>query len=339
MLDERQLHSDSVEKPGAAPIVDVRNLSFSYRGHPALKNLTFSVEKNQIFAFLGPNGGGKTTLFLVLCTLLPPGEGKATVAGASVKNEAKKVRHQIGVVFQSNSSDVELTVEENLIAQGHLYGLRGEQLRERIEDLLAHFGLQDRGKSLVKMLSGGLRRRLELAKGLLHNPRVLLLDEPTSGLDPGGRRDFWKYLQILQDQEKMTILLTTHLMEEAGKCDQLAILNRGRLVAIGSPAALKKEIGGDVIVVQTRQPERLCELIGDRFDCAPTIVDGTVRLELPQGHQFVPKLMESFPGQIEAVTVGKPTLEDVFIHETGHRFWVEDLEEKPADSHSKGEPS
>lgn len=340
MLDERQLCSDSVKKPGADPIVDVRNLGFSYQGHPALENLTFSVEENRIFAFLGPNGGGKTTLFLVLCTLLPPGEGEARVAGASVENEPKEVRYQIGVVFQSNSSDIELTAKENLISQGHLYGLRGERLRERVEDLLARFGLQDRGKSLVKTLSGGLRRRLELAKGLLHNPRVLLLDEPTSGLDPGGRRDFWKYLQMLRDQEEMTILLTTHLMEEAEKCDQLAILNRGRLVAIGSPAALKKGIGGDVIVVQTRQPERLCELIGGRFDCTPTVVDGTVRLELAQGHQFVPKLIESFPGQIEAVTVGRPTLEDVFIHETGHRFWVEDLEGNlSAGSHSKEQPS
>ena len=306
------------------PVVEVNNLTYSYGDRRALQGVSFSVEQGEIFGLLGPNGGGKTTVFRLLCTLLVAQSGQARVLGWEVGKNPFQVRRQIGVVFQSNSLDVQLTVAENLIHEGHLYGLRSGELRKRVEEMLSRVGLRERSHDLVGNLSGGLRRRLELAKGLLHRPPVLMLDEPTSGLDPGIRRDLWEYLQILRDQEGVTILLTTHLMEEAERCDRLAVLSEGRVVAAGSPGALKEKIGGDVIVIQTPAPERLRDQIQEAFSCPSVVVDGTLRVERRDGHQFVTQLVENFPGQIKAVTVGKPTLEDVFVHETGHRFWEQE---------------
>ncbi len=301
-------------------IVQTSNVSFRYGQQKALQNVSFSVERNQIFGLLGPNGGGKTTLFRILCTLLVPDQGEAKVGGVNVKDNPREVRRLIGVVFQSNSLDLELTSEENLFHQGRLYGLRGGELKRRVETLMARFGLESRNRDLVRTLSGGLRRRLELAKGLLHSPQILMLDEPTSGLDPGARLEFWQHLKTLRAEEGITILFTTHLMEEAERCDHLVILSGGQVVADGTPVALKEKIGGDVIVIQTPDPESLRGLIGEQFACDPRVVDGTLRLELPRGYELAAKLMESFPQQIEAVSVGNPTLEDVFVHETGHRF-------------------
>ena len=316
--------------PQLLPSIEVSRLGFSYGSKQALNGVTFSVQENWIFGLLGPNGGGKTTLFRILCTLLVPDRGSAKVAGLDVRENREEVRCRIGVVFQSNSLDLELTVGENLFSQGHLYGLRGPTLAERVHHLLDRFGLQDRRTDRVRTLSGGLRRRLELAKGLLHQPQVLMLDEPTLGLDPAARREFWRYLSLLREQEQMTILVTTHLMEEAERCDHLAILNEGLIVASGSPLDLKNKIGGDVIMIQTREPQALREQIEERFELQATVIDGAVRMELQQGHKFVTELMESYSDRVEAVTVGKPTLEDVFIHETGHRFWG--LENEAADN-------
>ncbi|MDA2935254.1 ABC transporter ATP-binding protein [Acidobacteria bacterium AH-259-D05] len=328
MAEERLPLSDSVTDSQDETVVEITNVSFRYGQHQALKDVSFSVQRSQIFGLLGPNGGGKTTLFRILCTLLVPEGGKAKVGGVDVKEDPHKVRRMIGVVFQSNSLDLQLTSEENLLCQGRLYGLRGSGLKERAENLMIRFGLENRCRDLVATLSGGLRRRLELAKGLLHRPQILILDEPTSGLDPGARRDFWKYLRNLRDEDGMTLLFTTHLMEETERCDHLVILSEGQVVANGSPVALKEKIGGDVIVVQTPDPEHFCDLIRKRFSCEPVVVDGTVRLELPQGHKVAAELMESFPEQIEAVTVGKPTLEDVFIHNTGRRFDGDEAENR-----------
>lgn len=305
-------------------VIETENITYSYGPLRALQGVTFSVRKGEIFGLLGPNGGGKTTVFRILCTLLVPDGGSARVLGLDVSKEPYQVRNLIGVVFQSNSLDSQLTPEENLLHQGHLYGLRGKLLRERIDRILARLGLTDRRNDLVKTLSGGLRRRVEVAKGLLHDPQILMLDEPTLGLDPGVRRDLWEYLRLLRDQAGVTVLLTTHLMEEAERCDRLAILSEGRIVAGGTPTELKERIGGDVITIQTADPERLRQEILAKFSCPSTVVDGTVRLERRRGHEFITKLVETFPGQIEAVTVGKPNLEDVFVHETGHRFWDEE---------------
>lgn len=301
-------------------VVQVANVSFRYGQHEALKDVTLSVEKNQIFGLLGPNGGGKTTLLRILCTLLVPQQGKASVVGVDVKADPHKVRRLIGVVFQSNSLDLELSSQENLLHQGRLYGLRGGELKERVRHLLIRFGLEQRSKDRVRTLSGGLSRRVELAKSLLHRPQILMLDEPTQGLDPGARLDFWRYLRILRDEEGNTILFTTHLMEETEQCDHLVILSKGEVVASGSPEALKEKVGGDVIVIRTPDPECLGDLIRERFSCETKVVDGTVRVERHRGFELAAKLMESYSDQIEAVTVGKPTLEDVFVHETGHRF-------------------
>ena len=303
--------------------IEVSGLSHSYGSRPALEGIHLQVESGEMFGLLGPNGGGKTTIFRILATLLVPSAGTARIFGADVVREPQAVRHLIGVVFQSPSLDPKLTVSENLRHQGHLYGLRGRRLAQRSEEMLGRLGLTERRNQRAETLSGGLRRRLEIAKGLLHQPRLLLLDEPATGLDAGARRDLRHTLEGLRDQE-VTILLTTHFLEEAEACDRLAILDQGRLVALGSPEALKKTIGGDVLVLEARDPEKLCQEIRQRFGGQPVVVGGAVRLERPQGHAFIPQLAEAFPGQIDSVTVSKPTLEDVFIHLTGHRFWEDD---------------
>lgn len=311
-------------------VIVVQNLTHTYpatRRSPerqALRGVSFSVQAGEIFGLLGPNGGGKTTTFHILSTFFPPTGGQATVFGTDVAQEPEQVRRRLGVVFQSPSLDKKLTVWENLWHQGHLYGLSGVDLQERIQDLLGRVGLRDRSQDLVDALSGGLRRRVELAKGLLHQPRLLLLDEPSTGLDPGARHDLWDYFKELKEKEKIAMLITTHLMEEAEKCDRVAILHEGKLVALGTPEALKQQIGGDVIAVVTPDAEGLCQQIKKRFDAVAQVVDGALRIERKNGHEFIPQLVSAFPGQISSVTLGKPTLEDVFIHQTGHRFWNSD---------------
>ncbi len=254
-----------------------------------------------------------------------PSAGTAQVVGLDVVREPAALRRHIGVVFQAQSVDPKLTAYENLWHQGHLYGLRGPALKQRIEEILTRVGLLDRARDRVETFSGGMQRRIELAKGLLHHPEVLLLDEPTTGLDPGARRDLWQYLQILRDQEHVSVIVTTHLMEEAERCDRLAILNEGKLVALGTPTELTREIGGDVVLLEARDPEKLAERIRSLFHVDATVMGAHVRLEIENGHRFVPDVVEAFPGEIQALSVSKPTLEDVFIHRTGHKFWNEGL--------------
>jgi ABC-2 type transport system ATP-binding protein len=281
------------------------------------------VQQAELFGLLGPNGSGKTTLFRILSTLMIPSGGRAVIMGYDAARDPDQLRRQIGVVFQAQSIDVKLTAEENLWHQGHLYGLHGSTLRSRIADMLSRVGLSDRAHEKAEAFSGGMQRRLELAKGLLHHPAVLLLDEPTTGLDPGARRDLWQYLQILRDQERVTVLVTTHLMEEAEHCDRLAILNEGKLVALGTPADLRHEIGGDVILLDTPNADALAERIRGRFNLDAQVLGGQVRLERENGHRFITDVVEAFPGEINAISVSKPTLEDVFIRRTGHKFWTD----------------
>ncbi|HEX3435437.1 MAG TPA: ATP-binding cassette domain-containing protein [Pseudacidobacterium sp.] len=309
----------------SAPI-SLLNLTHNYGERKALDRLTFDVRPAEIFGLLGPNGSGKTTLFRILSTLMVPTGGHALIQGFDVAREPNKVRQRIGIVFQARSLDIKLTVAENLKHQGHLYGLRGAQLKGRIKEVLSRVGLLDRAKDTVETLSGGMQRRVELAKGLIHSPSVLLLDEPSTGLDPGARRDVWQYLRMLRDEEGVTVLVTTHLMEEAEHCDRLAILNEGKLVALGSPFELKSQIGGDVVLFETANEssaEELSVKIAHRFVVAPTVLGNTVRLEREQGHKFVTDVVEAFPGLVEGVSVAKPSLEDVFIQRTGHRFWTD----------------
>src|SRR5438067_6134315 len=306
-----------------SPVISVRDLVPRYDDRAALTGVSFDVRPAELFGLLGPNGSGKTTLFRILSTLMVPRGGNSTILGHDVAKNPGSLRREIGVVFQAQSVDLKLTAAENLQHQGHLYGLHGSALRARIKEILERVRLADRAREKAETFSGGMQRRLELAKGLLHGPRVLMLDEPTTGLDPGARRDLWQYLRILRDEEQVTVLVTTHLMEEAERCDRLAILNEGKLVALGTPAELKREIGGDVIVLEAREPESLAMRIHTRFAVDVSVVEGLLRIERDHGHRFVTDVVEAFPGEIESVSVAKPSLEDVFIRRTGHRFWTE----------------
>ncbi|HEV7223385.1 MAG TPA: ABC transporter ATP-binding protein [Pirellulales bacterium] len=307
----------------ASAAISVSRLVHRYGERTALAGLDLEIDRGEIFALLGPNGGGKTTLFRLLSTLIPPQEGEIRVLGYDVAQQTAAVRERIGVVFQAPSLDKKLTVAENLRHQGHLYGMSGGALRSRQEEMLARLGLADRRRELVETLSGGMRRRVELAKGMLHAPQLLLLDEPSTGLDPGARSDLWDYLRQVRERDGVTVVLTTHLLEEAEKADRLAILNAGSLVALGTPEALRASVGGDSLTIETDEPEPLAAAIRARFEYPAAVVDGSVRLERPDAPQLVARLLEAFPGKIQSITLGKPTLEDVFIARTGHRFWRE----------------
>jgi ABC-2 type transport system ATP-binding protein len=318
----------------AAPTADVRG-----NATPALDGVSFAVQPGEIFAILGPNGGGKTTLFRILSTLLRPTSGKVAVFGHDPATQPHLVRGLLGVVFQSPSLDAQLTARENLMHQGHLYGLSGAGLDERINTLLNYFGLADRAGEYVARFSGGLRRRVEIAKALLHRPRLLLLDEPSTGLDPGARADLWKQLETLRHEQGMAIALTTHYMDEADRCDRLALLGGGKLLALDTPQRLKAGIGGDVITVEpeaggTPAPpnnaggdaaKQLCEDIVQRFGPwpegkRPTVIDGRVHIEKPDGPAFVAQIAGALAGRIRSITVGRPTLDDVFMSLTGRRL-------------------
>ncbi len=280
------------------PALEVEELRHRYGERIALDGVSLRVERGELFGLLGPNGGGKSTLFRILSTLLAAGGGAARVLGHDVAREPDRVRRRLGVVFQHASVDRTLTVQENLVHHGHLYGLSGASLRAAVEAVTERLGLAER------------RRDAEL----------LLLDEPTSGLDPAARREFLGFLAELRAADGITIVLTTHDMEEAERCDRVAILDRGRLVALGAPEALKAQVGGDVLVVAGPDPARLAERVRARFGLAGRLVDGTLRLERERGHELVRDLIEAFPEEVRTVSYGKPTLDDVFIRLTGHRL-------------------
>ncbi|MFZ0760298.1 MAG: ATP-binding cassette domain-containing protein [Candidatus Sulfotelmatobacter sp.] len=309
----------------SAAVISVQNLVHRYGNRIALNGVSFDVRPVELFGLLGPNGSGKTTLFRILSTLMVPTAGRAIIMGCDVAREPARLRRQIGVVFQEKSIDLKLTAYENLWHEGHLYGLRGPALKKRIREILSRVGLADRAGEIADTFSGGMQRRIELAKGLLHHPGVLLLDEPTTGLDPGARRDLWQYLQMLRDEEHVSVLVTTHLMEEAERCDRLAIMNEGNLVALGTPMELKSEIGGDVVLLDAiHDAGALAERIRARFHVDTTVLENQVRIEREGAHRFVTEVVEAFPGEIEALSVSKPALEDVFIRRTGHKFWSEE---------------
>jgi ABC-2 type transport system ATP-binding protein len=296
------------------------NLSHQYGSRLALSNVNFEVKAGEIFGLLGPNGGGKSTLFRILSTMMAPTGGRAEVAGHDVARDPAAVRRSIGVVFQTQSLDKALTVAENLRAQGHLHGLSGSKLRDRMQQVMERLGLADRRNDIVETLSGGLKRRVEIAKGLLHRPVVLLMDEASTGLDPGARRELWQYVEELRSREGVTILLTTHILDEADRCDRLALLHQGSVVAEDTPAHLRSGIGGDVVVLEpaeTADAAALGSRIETRFGLKPVVVDGVLRVEIANGHRFITEVVEAFPGAIDSVGLHKPTLEDVFVRETG----------------------
>jgi ABC-2 type transport system ATP-binding protein len=298
-------------------VIQVQNLTHRYGDRVALSNVSFQVNKGEIFGLLGPNGGGKSTLFRILSTMMAPTSGTVSVAGHDVVRDSAAVRRMVGVVFQSQSLDKALTVEENLRAQGHLHGLSGALLRQRMEAAMEKLSIKDRRKDVVETLSGGLRRRVEIAKALLHKPQVLIMDEASTGLDPAARRDLSRHVQALRKEEGVTILLTSHILEEADRCDRLVLLHEGKMVAEGSPTDLRSSIGGDVVVLDTEDSPGLAIGIEKRFGVKPVARDGQVRVEIPDGHRFIAEVVEAFPGAVQSVGLHKPTLEDVFVRETG----------------------
>ena len=300
--------------------IEVKNLSHTYQTRRALDSVSFSVSCGEIFGLLGPNGSGKTTLFRILSTLMPVTSGTVRVFGHDLTTEVKAVRSLLGVVFQHPGLDDKLTVVENLRHHGHLYGLAGKSLRYRISELLERFGVADRAKERVELLSGGLQRRVEIAKAMLHSPRVLLLDEPTSGLDVAARRQLNDYLGALADTENILVLLTTHLLEDAEACNRVGVLDAGKLVALGEPDELKAQVGGDVVLIECIDNEVLCTEITERFSVSPVLTDNLLRVECERGHEFVRDLVAAFPDEIQSIRFGKPTLEDVFTKLTGNPF-------------------
>lgn len=301
-------------------ILTVRNLSHRFGKREALSHIEFDVEEGEIFGFLGPNGGGKTTLFRILSThLFPSDAATISVGGIDLLKHPHEVRKHLGVVFQTPGLDDMLTVSENLIHQGHLYGLKGGGLKRRIEAVLEKLSLEKRKNERVGTLSGGLKRRVEIAKALLHEPKLMLLDEPTTGLDPGIRKEFWGDLKNLKEQG-VTLLVTTHLIEEGDRCDRVMILHEGKIVALDTPVTLKKMIGGDVITIQTKTVDHLRQGIETAFALHPIFVDESLHIEIPEGSEWVVKFLRAFPNEIDSISVSKPTLEDVFIRKTGHRL-------------------
>jgi ABC-2 type transport system ATP-binding protein len=301
------------------PIVEIAHLTHAYGKRIALDDLSLTVNRGEIFGFLGPNGSGKTTLFRILSTLIPAPTGTVRMFGLDASANINAIRNRIGVVFQSPSLDKQLTAEENLRCHGQLYGIPERELTERMQTMLGRVSLLDRAHERVESFSGGMRRRVELAKGLLNRPEILLLDEPSTGLDPGARIDLWQTLRDIQ-ASGVTILLTTHLMDEADRCSRLAILTSGKLVACDTPAAMKERIGGDVITITSADLDNVKAKLKEQLNIELTEVDGTLRLEHPRAHEFIPQLIEAAPGMIDSVSMGKPTLEDVFIQLTGKRF-------------------
>ncbi|RKU16375.1 ABC transporter ATP-binding protein [Candidatus Poribacteria bacterium] len=301
--------------------IAVKNLSHAYQTRRALDSVSFSVSCGEIFGLLGPNGSGKTTLFRILSTLMPITSGTVRVLGHDLTTEVKAVRSLLGVVFQHPGLDDKLTVVENLRHHGHLYGLAGKSLRSRISELLERFGVADRAKERVERLSGGLQRRVEIAKALLHSPRVLLLDEPTSGLDVAARRQLNDYLGALAETENILVLLTTHLLDDAEACNRVGVLDAGKLVALGAPDELKAQVSGDVVLIACIDNEVLCTEITERFGVSPVLTDNLLRVECKRGHEFVRDVVAAFPDEIQSVRFGRPTLEDVFIKLTGNPFF------------------
>lgn len=299
----------------------VHHLSKNYGERKALQQLDLEVKRGEIFCLLGPNGGGKSTLFRILSTLLRPDDGEASIVGFNVVTAAADVRARIGVVFQAPSLDAKLTVRENLLCGGALYGLKGKELRERLKEVAAAVQIEGRLDDAVEHLSGGLQRRTEIAKCLLINPEVLLLDEPSTGLDPAARLDVWAALEKLRSERGVTALCTTHLMEEAARADRVGIINEGQLVALGKPNELVSALSGDVLSLSvTGDIDLLAQEINNRHQIVANVVEGEIRIEHPQAYELAAQLAGEFPGRITSLRVARPTLEDVFIARTGRLF-------------------
>ena len=300
-----------------ASAVSVKGLAKRYGEVEAVRGIDFEVARSEVFGFLGPNGAGKSTTINMLCTLVRPTGGSALVAGHDVVAERDAVRRNIGLVFQDTTLDSYLTAEQNLRLHAELYGVPRETVGPRMRQVLEIVGLWERRKSLVGTFSGGMKRRLEIARGLLHSPRVLFLDEPTVGLDPQTRSSIWGYIRELKRSEDITIFLTTHYMDEAEYCDRIAIMDQGQIIVLDSPAALKASVGQDRVQIATRDDDAAIAALRERFDIEARVSEGSVTFGVPAGEQFVPRLFAELGQPITSVSVSRPSLDDVFMSYTG----------------------
>src|ERR1700736_539103 len=301
----------------ADPAISVHGLAKRYGDIKAVAGVDFDVRRGEVFGFLGPNGAGKTTTINMLCTLAKPSAGSALVAGHDIVKERDDVRRNIGLVFQDPTLDGYLTGEQNLRLHAELYGVQSQLVPARVEQVLRMVGLWERQDSPVRTYSGGMRRRLEIARGLMHSPRVLFLDEPTIGLDPQTRRSIWSYIRELKASEDITIFLTTHYMDEAEWCDRIAIMDHGEIVALDAPEALKAQVGTDRVTIHTDDDAAAIAALADRFGIEARISEGAVTFGVPAGEEFVPRLFAELEVPIRAVSVARPTLDDVFMSYTG----------------------
>jgi ABC-2 type transport system ATP-binding protein len=297
--------------------IEVHELRKAYGELEAVRGVSFEVGRGEIFGFLGPNGAGKTTTINMLCTLAEPTGGSAKVAGHDVARERDDVRRNIGLVFQDTTLDGYLTAEQNLRLHAELYGVPRAVVPDRMRQVLEMVGLWDRRSSRVMTFSGGMKRRLEIARGLLHSPRVLFLDEPTVGLDPQTRSSIWGYIRELKEREDITIFLTTHYMDEAEYCDRIAIMDRGRIIVLDTPEALKASVGRDRVMISTDDDEAAISALRERFGLEATIAEGLVTISVERGGQFVPRLFAELGVPIRSVSVSRPSLDDVFMSYTG----------------------
>lgn len=302
------------------PIIQVENLIKRYNGVEAVRGVSFDVEEGETFGFLGPNGAGKTTTISILCTLLNFDSGVALVNGFDCRKEPHKVRSSIGLVFQEITLDNELTAYENLKFHCYLYNMDKKVAEERIEEILEVVGLSERRNDIVKKFSGGMKRRLEIARGLLHRPKVLFLDEPTLGLDPQTRSHVWEFIQKLKKTVGNTVFMTTHYMQEAEVCDRIAIIDNGRIIALARPDELKRSLKGDTIYIKTSDDEKARSEIKDKFGLTARMTDAGLSVLVEGGEKFIPKIFEKLSSEILAVNLKKPSLEDVFINLTGREI-------------------
>lgn len=309
-------------------IIKIQNLVKCYKKFRAVDDISLEVEEGEIFGFLGPNGAGKTTTIQVLCTLLKPTSGSAFINGYNCFTQPSQVRSCIGLVFQELILDDELTAEENLRFHCYLYGLSRKTIPERIQKVLKLVDLEDRQHDIVRKYSWGMKRRLELARGLLHYPKVLFLDEPTTGLDPQTRYHIWEFISGLKKTEPTTIFLTTHYMEEAEICDRIAIIDRGKIIVLGTPAELKKLIPGDIIEAKTRNNQRVWQFLSDKAVLDLAQDNNTLLFKVTDAEEFLPYFIRESPAEILFINIKKPTLNDVFLHLTGKEIRPEEGDSK-----------
>jgi ABC-2 type transport system ATP-binding protein len=304
--------------------IEVEELARKFGQLVAVDSISFDVAEGEIFGFLGPNGAGKTTTINMLCTLLKPTSGRATVNGYDILSQRSEVRRSIGLVFQEPTLDEYLTAEQNLRFHAYAYDVPREMRETRVKEVLELVELSDRRKNKVRVFSGGMKRRLEIARGLLHRPRVLFLDEPTLGLDPQTRRSIWEHILAIRKQNNLTIFLTTHYMDEAENCDRITIIDHGRIIAVDTPEKLKDRLGGDVVTLKAEDNEAAALELEAKYSLSPVVQNGTITFSVPQGERFLPQLMDSFQSRLLSIGIRRPTLDDVFIKLTGRAIREEE---------------